>query len=107
MRAEGALLALDSSSDSSIGRRPDALAALRERFARFGLALHPGKTRLIEFGRYADRTRRTRGDGKPATFNFLGFTHLCAKTRQGRFTVRRQTMRQRWQAKLREVKTAR
>ena len=81
------------------------LAALRERFARFGLALHPGKTRLIEFGRYADRTRRTRGDGKPATFNFLGFTHLCAKTRQGRFTVRRQTMRQRWQAKLREVKT--
>ena len=82
------------------------LAALRERFARFGLALHPGKTRLIEFGRYADRTRRTRGDGKPATFNFLGFTHLCAKTRQGRFTVRRQTMRQRWQAKLREVKTA-
>ena len=82
------------------------LAALRERFARFGLALHPEKTRLIEFGRHADRTRRARGQGKPATFNFLGFTHLCAKTRQGRFTVQRQTMRQRWQAKLREMKTA-
>ena len=48
------------------------LAALRERFARFGLTLHPDKTRLIEFGRHADRTRRARGHGKPATFNFLG-----------------------------------
>ena len=80
------------------------LADLRERFARFGLALHPDKTRLIEFGRDADRKRRARGDGRPETFNFLGFTHLCAKTRQGRFTIRRQTMRQRWQAKLRAVK---
>ena len=76
------------------------LAELRERFARFGLALHPDKTRLIEFGRYADRNRRGRGDGKPETFNFLGFTHSCGKTRKGRFTVLRQTMRQRWQAKL-------
>jgi group II intron reverse transcriptase/maturase len=81
------------------------LADLRERFARFGLALHPDKTRLIEFGRDADRRRRARGDGRPDTFAFLGFTHLCAKTRQGRFTVRRQTMRQRWQAKLRAVAT--
>jgi hypothetical protein len=78
---------------------------LRERFARFGLALHPDKTRLIEFGRYAARTRRGRGDGKPETFNFLGFTHSCGKTRKGGFTVLRQTMRQRWQAKLQEVKT--
>jgi group II intron reverse transcriptase/maturase len=81
------------------------LAELRERFARFGLALHPDKTRLIEFGRHADRNRRGRGDGKPETFNFLGFTHTCSKTRKGRFTVLRQTMRRRWQAKLHEVST--
>jgi RNA-directed DNA polymerase len=80
------------------------LAELRERFARFGLTLHPDKTRLIEFGRYADPNRRGRGDGKPETFNFLGFTHSCAKTRTGRFTVLRQTVRTRWQAKLRAVK---
>jgi group II intron reverse transcriptase/maturase len=81
------------------------LTELRERFARFGLALHPDKTRLIEFGRCADRNRRGRGDGKPETFNFLGFTHACSRTRAGRFTVLRQTMRRRWQAKLQEVKT--
>ena len=80
------------------------LTELRERFARFRLTLHPDKTRLIEFGRYADRNRRDRGDGKPETFNFLGFTHSCGKTRKGRFTVLRQTMHRRWQAKLQEVK---
>ena len=80
------------------------LTALRERFARFGLTLHPDKTRLIEFGRYADPNRRARGDGKPETFNFLGFTHCCAKTRKGRFTVLRQTVRTRWQSKLRAIK---
>ena len=79
------------------------LAELCDRFARFGLALHPDKTRLIEFGRHADRNRRGRGDGKPETFNFLGFTHSCGTTRKGRFAVWRQTMRQRWQAKLHEV----
>jgi group II intron reverse transcriptase/maturase len=77
---------------------------LRERFARFGLTLHPDKTRLIEFGRFADRDRRGRGDGKPETFNFLGFTHICGKKRNGRFTVVRQTIRKRLQAKLGEVK---
>ncbi|MGH6691508.1 MAG: hypothetical protein ACREF4_12625, partial [Gammaproteobacteria bacterium] len=80
------------------------LSELRERFAQFGLELHPDKTRLIEFGRFADRNRRDRGDGKPETFDFLGFTHACGKTRKGKFTVLRQTMRQRWQAKLVEVK---
>jgi RNA-directed DNA polymerase len=80
------------------------LAELRARFARFGLTLHPDKTRLIEFGRHADRNRRGRGDGKPETFNFLGFTHACSQTRKGRFTVLRKTMRRRWQAKLQEVK---
>ena len=80
------------------------LAELRARFARFGLALHPDKTRLIEFGAGAARNRRGRGDGKPETFNFLGFTHACSQTRKGRFTVLRQTMRQRWHAKLQGVK---
>jgi RNA-directed DNA polymerase len=81
------------------------LAELRERFAKFGLALHPDKTRLIEFGPYADRNRRGRGQGKPETFNFLGFTHICGKKRSGMFTVVRQTVRRRLQAKLQEVKT--
>ncbi len=81
------------------------LVELRERFARFGLELHPEKTRLIEFGRYARQNRSGRGDGgAPETFNFLGFTHSCGKTRKGGFTVLRQTMRTRWQAKLRELK---
>lgn len=81
------------------------LAELRERFERFGLQLHPEKTRLIEFGRYARQNRTDRGDGgAPGTFNFLGFTHSCGKTRKGGFTVLRQTMRVRWQAKLRAVK---
>jgi len=77
---------------------------LRERFARFGLELHPGKTRLIEFGRYAAERRRARGRGKPETFDFLGFTHICARTRDGRFWVRRITVSKRMRAKLAEVK---
>jgi RNA-directed DNA polymerase len=81
------------------------LTELRERFAQFGLTLHPDKTRLIEFGRTAARNRRGRGAGKPETFNFLGFTHSCGKTRTGKFTVLRTTMRRRWQAKLQEVTT--
>jgi RNA-directed DNA polymerase len=80
------------------------LAELRERLARFGLQLHADKTRIVEFGRFAEQNRRNRGDGKPETFNFLGFTHSCGKTRKGHFTVLRQTMRQRWQAKLRALK---
>jgi RNA-directed DNA polymerase len=80
------------------------LAELRERFARFGLQLHADKTRIVEFGRFAEQNRRNRGAGTPETFNFLGFTHSCGKTRKGHFTVLRQTMRQRWQAKLRVLK---
>ena len=79
------------------------LAGLRERLAKFGLELHADKTRIVEFGRFAERNRRNRGDGKPGTFNFLGFTHSCGQTRNGHFTVLRQTMRQRWQAKLRAL----
>ena len=80
------------------------LADLRERFAKFGLELHPDKTRLIEFGRYAARRRQARGLGKPETFDFLGFTHICAKTKGGRFWLRRITISKRMRAKLREVK---
>jgi RNA-directed DNA polymerase len=80
------------------------LAELRERCARFGLELHADKTRIVEFGRYAQQNRRNRGNGPPETFNFLGFTHSCGQTGKGHFTVLRQTMRQRWQAKLRAWK---
>jgi RNA-directed DNA polymerase len=80
------------------------LADLRERFAKFGLELHPDKTRLIEFGRYAVNNRKARGVGKPETFNFLGFTHMCGKTRKGRFALKRTTISKRMRAKLKEVK---
>ena len=82
-------------------------AELIERFRKFGLELHPEKTRLLEFGPFAAENRRKRGQGKPETFNFLGFTHICGKKRSnGRFTVVRQTIRKRLQAKLSEVKAA-
>jgi group II intron reverse transcriptase/maturase len=77
---------------------------LRERFHKFHLELHPDKTRLLEFGPFAAERRQRSGRGKPETFNFLGFTHICGKKRNGRFTVLRQTMRARLQAKLTEVK---
>ncbi len=82
------------------------LADLRERFAKFCLELHPDKTRLIEFGRNAARKRKARGVGKPETFDFLGFTHICGKTKKsGRFWLKRVTISKRMRAKLREVKT--
>jgi len=80
------------------------LEELRGRFAKFGLELHPGKTRLIEFGRHAARNRAARGEGKPETFAFLGFTHICAATKSGRFWVRRKTDSKRMRAKLMTVK---
>ena len=81
------------------------LEDLRQRLAAFGLEWHRDKTRLLEFGPYAAQNRREAGVGKPETFNFLGFTHICAKKRSnGMFTVLRQTMRTRLQAKLKDVK---
>jgi RNA-directed DNA polymerase len=77
---------------------------LRGRFAKFGLELHADKTRLIEFGRFAGERRQARGLGKPETFAFLGFTHICAKDRSGRFTLKRVTEAKRMRAKLRRVK---
>jgi RNA-directed DNA polymerase len=74
------------------------------RLAKFGLELHPDKTRLIEFGRHAARNRAARGEGRPETFSFLGFTHICVTSRGGRFWVRRKTDSKRVRAKLAEVK---
>jgi len=86
--------------------RPDAerfLTELRARLAKFGLELHPDKTRLVEFGRHAARNRAARGAGKPETFAFLGFTHICAKSKRGWFWLKRITVSKRMRAKLREV----
>jgi group II intron reverse transcriptase/maturase len=80
------------------------LAELRERFAKFNLELHPEKTRLIQFGRFAAKDRKARGLRKPETFDFLGFTHICGKTRNGRFQLRRITIAKRVRAKLKQVK---
>jgi group II intron reverse transcriptase/maturase len=80
-------------------------AALRGRFAAFGLGLHEEKTRLIEFGRFDAQSREARGLGKPETFEFLGFTHISAKSRAGWFKLQRITSKKRMRAKLREVKT--
>jgi len=80
-------------------------ADLRARLAEFALELNAEKTRLIEFGRFAAERRQKRGLGKPETFTFLGFTHICAKDRKGRFKLKRITDSKRVRAKLREVKT--
>jgi RNA-directed DNA polymerase len=78
--------------------------AMRERLQEFSLSLHPEKTRLIEFGRRAAAERKQRGLGKPETFNFLGFTLICGKSRRGNFLIKRKTRRDRMTAKLKEVK---
>ncbi len=81
------------------------LHELQGRMAKFGLEPHPEKTRLIEFGRFAAANRSKRGEGKPETFDFLGFTHICAKTRKDkRFIIRRKTIAKRLRAKVKEVK---
>lgn len=108
-QAHGDVIVVRYADDFIVGfqHRADAerfLAELRERFAKFSLELHSEKTRLLEFGPFAAEHRRRVGKGKPETFNFLGFTHICGKKRNGRFTVVRQTIRKRLQAKLSEVK---
>jgi RNA-directed DNA polymerase len=74
--------------------------SLGERLGKFGLELHPEKTRRIEFGRYAEQNRKRRGEGKPETFDFLGFTHISGKNGNGSYAVRRMTIRQRMRKKL-------
>ena len=80
------------------------LEAVQDRFVRFGLDLHPGKTRLIEFGRYAMARRQARGQGRPETFDFLGFTHYCAKTRGGRFQLGRKPIAKRMSRTLKRIR---
>jgi len=98
--ADDAVLAFQSRQEAEA-----FLEQLRERMRKFGLELHPEKTRLIEFGRFAEEHRQRRGEGKPETFNFLGFTHICGKTRKGGwFTVRRQTVKKRLRSKLQAIR---
>jgi len=86
------------------GEAEQFLTDLRNRFAKFGLSLHPDKTRLIEFGRYAADNRRKKGLGKPETFNFLGFTHVCGVTHLNRkFTILRYTTAKRLRARVKQV----
>jgi group II intron reverse transcriptase/maturase len=109
-RAHGDVIVVRYADDIVVGFQSKAdaeqfLAELTERFRKFQLELHPDKTRLLEFGPFATQDRKRRGEGKPETFDFLGFTHICGKKRSnGYFTVLRQTIRKRLQAKLNEVK---
>lgn len=107
--ANGDMIAIRYVDDAVFGfqREEDArqfLGELRERLEAYGMKLHPGKTRLIEFGRFAASNRKERGEGKPDSFDFLGFTHSCGKTRNGRFMVRRKTIAKRMTVKLKAVK---
>jgi RNA-directed DNA polymerase len=110
--ASGDLIIVRYADDIVLGfeHRRDAerfLVAWQERLAAFGLELHSEKTRLIEFGRHAANHRAARAESKPETFDFLGFTHICGKTRKtGRFIVKRQTIRRRFAAKLAVIKGA-
>jgi hypothetical protein len=109
-QADGDVLVIRYADDAVLGFQSHAeakrfLEQLQERLAKFGLELHPEKTRLIEFGRYATERRKRLGLGKPETFDFLGFNHICGTTRKaGRFTIRRETKRQRMTAKLKEIR---
>jgi group II intron reverse transcriptase/maturase len=108
-RADGEVIIVRFADDVVLGfaHWTDAMrfwAELAQRFAKFGLELHPAKTRLLEFGRYAAERRRRNGRGKPESFDFLGLTHSCAKTRNGKFQVLRRTSRKRMRRKLEAVK---
>jgi RNA-directed DNA polymerase len=108
-QAKGEVIIVRYADDFVIGFREETdarkcLAALGERMAKFGLALHSEKTRLIEFGRYAEQRRAERGDGPPETFDFLGFTHISGKTLGGEFTIQRITARKKLRAKFAELK---
>ncbi len=111
-RTSGDVIIVRYADDFVMGfqHRTDAerfLKELRERMCKFGLALHPEKTRLIEFGRFAAENRKNRGERKPETFDFLGFTHICWKKRvSGGFIVKRKTAAKRLRAKLKAVREA-
>jgi group II intron reverse transcriptase/maturase len=107
--ARGEMLVVRFADDIVVGFQDKAEAErfwteLKERMCKFSLELHPEKTRLLEFGRFAAQNREKRGEGEPETFDFLGFTHICGKTKKGKFTVLRQTIRKRMWAKLKTIK---
>jgi group II intron reverse transcriptase/maturase len=107
--ARGDVILIRYADDSVLGFQYEEeatgfLEAMKERLAKFGLTLHPQKTRLIEFGRYAAQRRKKRGLGRPETFDFLGFTHCCSKTRQGRFKILRLTIKKRLRATLADIR---
>jgi group II intron reverse transcriptase/maturase len=108
--AHGEVIIVRYADDAVLGfeHRDEAerfLEQLRERVQKFGLELHPDKTRLIEFGRFAAERRKKRGDGKPETFTFLGFTHICGTNHKtGNFALHRKTIGKRMAAKLKDIK---
>jgi len=107
--ATGDMIMVRYADDVIVGFEHEAdarrfLEAMRERLGEFALSLNPDKTRLIEFGRFAAANRERRGLGKPETFNFLGFTFICGKSRRGKFQIKRKTRRDRMRAKLRAIK---
>src|ERR1022692_3136868 len=106
--ATGNMIIVRYADDIIVGFEHEAdarrfLDAMRERLGKFSLSLHPDKTRLIEFGRHAAADRERRGLGKPETFNFLGFTFICGKSRRGFFQIKRKTRRDRMRTKIKEV----
>ena len=109
--AKGNVVIVRYADDSVVGFEHEAdakrfLTELHERMGKFALTLHPEKTRLIEFGRHAADDRKRRGLGKPESFCFLGFVHICARSRHGAFQLKRKSRRDRMRAKLREIKEA-
>jgi len=108
-KARGEVIVVRYADDTVLGfqHQTDAdcfLEDLRARLKKFGLELHPDKTRRIEFGRYAEQNRNRRGEGKPETFDFLGFSHICGKDRRGKFALKRKSIAKRMRAKLLEIK---
>jgi len=107
--ARGQVVVVRYADDLVVGFQSKAdaerfLKEFRERLAKFGLELHPEKTRVIEFGRFAREDRERRGFPKPKTFEFLGFTHICSASRDGKFQLKRRTSRRKRRAKLARLK---
>ena len=107
--AEGQVIVVRYADDIVMGFQHEReakrfMVEMRQRLEKFALSLHPEKTRLIEFGCFAAKDRESRGFGKPETFNFLGFTHICSRSRRGVFQLKRQARRDRMRARLRVIK---
>jgi RNA-directed DNA polymerase len=108
-QARGEVIVVRYADDLVLGFQHEGDAArfradLRQRFERFGLELHPDKTRHLRFGPFAEERRRERGQGRPEVFEFLGFTHICGKTKSGKFLLYRHTSKQRMRARLKAIR---